>query len=151
MAGLLISLASTIHTWNLESEDQLGILNISVFILVFPLFFGAMAILQKRKEGKYKMDWTKVLFKYLPSSAIQSFHVFSWIIVLFIVWVMIANRRDYPTFGISEMIGFSLIPSMFFATCTMAYWSAKNESKHNKALGENSEPLRDSESSSSTL
>ena len=102
---------------------------------VFPFFFGVVTILQKRMAGTKRLDWVPVLFRSVPKMFTLFYRVYffgAWCMCAYPMIRNVAGRPEWPTFGISNQIGFLLIPSIFYLTCVGGYWSAAIESKNTR-------------------
>lgn len=102
-----------------------------LFVGVFPFFFGVTAILQKRMTGVKRKDWVPILFRSTPKAFTLFYRAYffaAWSICAYPVIRRIADKPEWPTFGISDQVSFLLIPSVFYLTCVGGYWSVAAES-----------------------
>ncbi|MBK1880702.1 hypothetical protein [Pelagicoccus mobilis] len=107
-------------------DDDFPIFVLPLFLLNFPLFFGAVLILVSRTEGKRTKDWTKVLFRGLPDGFARTYKLafFTiWLIGMYLmVGPMLAGDK-LPSLGISPAALFALVPAVFYLTSYGAYAS----------------------------
>ena len=125
-----------------DVEEDFPIFILPLFMMVFPLFFGAVIILTTRTEGKMMKgmhkDWTKLMFRGLSSKFTKAFKVSFFLLWATGMYVMIRAMfkiEDLPDFGINEGAMFALIPVMFYITCYGAYASAEMEGTNEAQQG----------------
>lgn len=117
-----------------DIEENFPVLVIPLFMMVFPLSFGAVLILTTRLEGQ-KMegmhkDLTKIMFRGLSSTFTKLFKVSFFLLWAIGMYVMIRGMfkiEALPDIGINEGALFVLVPAMFYVTCYGAYASAEIE------------------------
>ena len=100
----------------------------TLFLLVgvFPLFLGACLVLARRAKGRIVANWLPILFSGLPEWFRTVYRFYFTLIFLAGFAAFIQAFRGRPNW-----IGllFVLVPSVFYAACIGAYWSALRQRK----------------------
>lgn len=133
-AGWLLCLAAATMFVGAPDDKQPGIAML-LFAGVFPFFFGAVVILQKRMRGSPTRNWVPILFRGLPKQFrlfYQTFFNAVWLICFYLMMRQALHKTQWPNFGISVQISFVLIPSVFYLTAAGAYWSAAIEGEEKR-------------------
>ena len=116
-------------------DDKKPGVEMLLFAGIFPFFFGAVIILQKRMKGAVMANWVPVLFRGVPREFTlfyQAFFYAVWFVCFYLMMRQILQKPEWPSLGISAQIGFVLIPSVFYITSAGAYWSAAIEGAEKK-------------------
>lgn len=112
------------------TDDKKPGIEVILFVGVFPLFLGAVLILQKRMAGVHTTNWVPVLFRGVPKGFVSFFQVFFfavWLVCFYLMMRQLLQKPEWPAFGVNAQIGLVLIPSVFYLTSAGAYWSAAIE------------------------
>jgi hypothetical protein len=118
-----------------DSNNQKLGAEMLLFIGIFPLFFGAVIILQKRMKDAVTKNWVPVLFRGVPRQFIPFYYAFFyavWLVSFYLMMRENLQKLDWPSLGISSHIALMLIPSVFYITSAGAYWSAAIEATKKK-------------------
>lgn len=129
VGGWLLCLATATRFVGAPDFTKPG-LEMLLSVGIFPFFFGAVVILQKRMRGSPTRNWAPILFRGLPEQFrlfFQTFFFAVWLICLYLVLRQGLQKSEWPNFGISVQISFVLIPSVFYLASAGAYWSAAIE------------------------
>ena len=134
IAGWLLCLAAA-ATFVGATEDKNPGIEILLFVGVFPLFFGAILIFQKRKKGTTMHNLVPVLFRGVPKEFTLFFQIFffvAWLICSYLMMREMLQKPEWPNFGISGQISFVLMAAVFYLASAGAYWSAAIEGEEMK-------------------
>jgi len=102
-----------------------------LFGLVFPLYFGAVALGAGRAGTSQVMDFRNPLFTGLPRWFDVTYQLYFYSVGLVFLTVFVLEFTEHKG-GIG--LGFVLIPSAFYLACIGAYWSELRLQSNEAAL-----------------